>query len=314
MEPLSHPILEQIVTSSRLGILLIEARSPGFKIVYANPAYEAQSGYSARDLIGSAWGSHFAERDDGAELIELKRVIACGETCRLGAPFIRKDGEVWRADVELTPLRSPDGAKLVLVQHRRTDGGAEPAAFSPTQTLPRRLGRKRPKIVALERSDAVTGLASLDHFMNLLRRDLSIARREDRMITLMLFEVVELDAYRRTFGANAADSCLRMVGAQLAGTFGRASDLCARCDDTTFVAAIQGQGEGPATVLAARVADKTRNLGLHNPRAKSQRYVTVRSVAVDADIQSDDVDRLLARARQRMDERYGDVQPKSAAS
>lgn len=295
MEPLSHAILEQIVAASREGILLAEATPPGFSIVYVNTAFEEQSGYAASELIGSAWGSHFADRDDSPDLIELKRAVACREPCRSIVPFIRKDGEIWRADTEISPISGPGGRPLVLVQHQPVEGMQRDRAGQ--QTRPRRSPRLRPKIVALECSDLVTGLSSLEHFMNLLRRDLLVARRDQRPITLLLFEVVELDVYRKTFGANAADSCMRMIGAQLAGTFGRASDLCARCDEARFVAAIQGQGLGSATLLAERVAQKARSLGLHNPRAKSERHITLRSVAIEADVGRDDAEGLLERAK-----------------
>lgn len=307
VEPLSHTILEQIVASTREGILLVESVSPGFAIAFANRAYEAQSGYAAGELAGSAWSTHFAVRDDSAELVELKRAIACRESCRLRMPFIRKDGAIWRAEIDLTPIDGRDGAKLCLVQHRPIEANAEP----PRGPLPRRIARARLPAVALDRADPITGLFSLDYFVNLLRRDLSIARREQRAITVILLEVVELDAYRQTFGANAADSCLRMIGAQLAGTFGRASDLCGRYDATTFVAAIQGQGLDKALLLAERVKQKTRNLGLHNPRAKTERHITLRCAGVEADVSSDDVARLLDRAREKLDE-FGE--PRRAAA
>jgi len=299
VEPLSHAILQKIVDSTREGVLLVAPTSPGFTIAFANRAYEAQSGYSAAELVGTAWSTHFADRADSPELIELKRAIACHESCRLRIPFIRKDGAIWRAEADLTLLDDPADGQLYLVQHRRVEAGTEPAA---QRSLPRRMARVRLPTVALDRADPVTGLFSLDYFVNLLRRDLSIARRDGRTVAVILLEVVELDAYRQTFGANAADSCLRMIGAQLAGTFGRASDLCARYDATTFVAATQGQGLDTALALAERVKQKTRNLGLHNPRATTERYITLRCAGVESEAGRDDVERLLSRARAKLEE------------
>ena len=76
------------------------------------------------------------------------------------------------------------------------------------------------------------------YFQETLRRDLAMARRDRRFVTLLVFEIVEFAVYRQTFGDKAADSCQRMIGAQIMRALRRAGDLCARYDDTTLVAAV----------------------------------------------------------------------------
>jgi PleD family two-component response regulator len=118
------------------------------------------------------------------------------------------------------------------------------------------------------------------YFQELMRRDLGVARRDQRFITLLVFEIVEIDAYRQTFGSKAADSCQRMIGAQIMRTLRRAGDLCARYDDSILVAAAIGQEPSELQKLVDQIAENVRELGLHNPRAKRSRYVTVRSALV----------------------------------
>jgi len=55
VKSLSRHTLEQMVTLSSEGILLADAQDPSLPIVYANPAYEDLSGYSAEELTGSGW-------------------------------------------------------------------------------------------------------------------------------------------------------------------------------------------------------------------------------------------------------------------
>src|SRR5690606_14620760 len=99
----------------------------------------------------------------------------------------------------------------------------------------------------------------------------------------------------------AADSCVRMIGAQLSSTLRRAGDLYARCDDTTLVAAVVGQEAAEATHLAERIVDNVRGLRLHNPRAKSGRYVTVlTALCGGVPGPEDDADGLLERARREL--------------
>lgn len=291
--PLNKDLLLEIVSLSAQGILVVDAQSPDLKIIYANPAYEDVSGYSAAELAGSAWLEYAAADDDAPELVRLKQNISCSEPSSLSLPFLRKDGDIWLGRLKLTPLESQlDDRKLLLVEylaeHKAGGGSAE--------LLKRALGLARKKIASLDRTDPVTGLMSRAQFAIMLRRELAIARRNDRSLQLLLFSIPELDAYRQTFGDNAADSCLRMIGAQISGTFRRAGDLSARVENSTLAVAMLGNDEQQASQLIALVQKKTRNLGLHNPRGRIDRYIIVKGVAVSADPKSDDMESLLARA------------------
>lgn len=313
MESLSRHTLQQIVHSSPQGILLVETRGPELKIAYVNPAYEDMSGYSANELVGVSWSSFFASDEETGGFDVLKRALGCVEPCDVTVPFVGKDGSSWVSELNVLPLRDGKGdVSFLLCQHIPMPT-LKPEAVQPeTNLLKKALGRARKKLTGLERTDPVTGLLSLDQFTTLLRRDLGVARRQEQTITVLVFEIVDLDVYRQTFGSNAADSCLRMIGAQVSGTFRRAGDLCARYGEAQIVAAIPGQEVAQVTLLAKRVAEKIRNLGLHNPRAKSGRYIAVRSGVAAAQLGVDDVECLLDRAKANLE---GDAEPrrKSAA-
>src|SRR5690606_26368213 len=183
-----------------------------------------------------------------------------------------------------------------LVQQRESARRPVPGAAATENLPPPDAGRSRPKLDAISRIDPSTGLPHYDHFAAILNRDIAIARRDRRPVSVMLFEIVELDAYRQTFGAKAADSCVRMIGAQLSSTLRRAGDLYARYDDTTLVAAVVGQETVEATHLAERIVDNVTGLRLHNPRAKSGRHVHVLSAICGGVPGADeDADALLER-------------------
>lgn len=301
MSHLSSELLQEIVSLSQQCLLVVDASKPKAEIVYANPAYEHKSGYTRAELEGSAWLSHAAAEEDAPGLVQLRHGIDCEEPLELNLPFLRKDGDIWQGRMRLTPLlANGSDRRLWLVQHRgddRVNGADDRVNGDGTELLKRALGRARRKLASLDRIDAVTGLMSRGHFELLLKRELAVSRREQRSLCLFLFEVPELDVYRRTFGDNAADSCLRMIGAQITGTFRRASDICARFDESTLVVVILGQDEEQAARLARLVEQKTRNLGLHNPRGSLGRYVIVRSGWAPADPPGIDAGELVARAR-----------------
>ena len=301
MKSLSRHILQQIVSTNSQGILLVDARDPELTIAYVNPAFEQQSDFSAVQLEGTSWRSILAGDDASPDIAKVRVAMGCGEPCTARLPYYRKDGTTWLADVMIRPLSSVRGdTRYFLCQHALAETRTKQDVNVQVDLLQRALGQARQKIVNLSRTDPVSGLLRYEYFVSLLKRDLGTARRDRRPLTILVFEIVELDIYRQTFGANAADSCLRMIGAQIAGAFRRAGDLCARCDEATLVVAVPGQESEQIAALASRVTEKVRNLGLHNPRAQSGRYLTVRSAMTDAATDGDEPERLVARVRAQL--------------
>jgi PAS domain S-box-containing protein/diguanylate cyclase (GGDEF)-like protein len=316
-ESLPRHVLQQVVSSVSEGIVLVDAADPGLRIVYANPAYERQSGYSADELAGSSWQLATRDDDGSPEQKALREALRCAQTCEITIPDVRKDGTTWFAEVSVQPLSNARGELgYFLCRHRPAVAGnpLTEGANLEIDLLQRELGHARQRIANLASTDAVTGLLSYHHFVSLLDRDLAVARREQRTIAILLFEVVELDVYRQTFGANAADSCLRMIGVQIAAAFRRAGDLCARYDGASLiVVATRGQDEAQLDQLASRVADKVRGLGLHNPHARSGRYLTVRSTAVFAPPGADGAETLIDRARLKLSGSLGPGEKRRAS-
>lgn len=293
MGSLSSELLEEIVSLSTLSQLVIDASGPETLVVYANPAWETMTGYCSDEIAGADWLEQAAADEDAPEIVRLRQNLSCSDAFELSLPFLRKDGDIWLARLNFSPLNRGDAdRRLWLVQHTNEEGGRGDSA----ELLKRALGRARRKLASFDRTDPVTGLLARGQFELLLRRELAVSRREQRSLHLMLFAIPELEVYRRTFGDNAADSCLRMIGAQIAGTFRRASDLCARLDESTLAVVMLGQDAEQAEQLIAIVERKARNLGLHNPRGHLGRYVVVRGAGTEADPDSDRVESLIARA------------------
>jgi diguanylate cyclase (GGDEF)-like protein/PAS domain S-box-containing protein len=289
------------------GILLADARNPSYPIVYTNPAYEDLSGYSAEELTGSAWRLMEREGDGQPELARLKAAIGRAESCQATFADLRKDGTPWLCHVSVEPLYNARGELHYLLCIQRptampiidtaSEQPVDPQSIEVT-LLQRELGRAQQKIASMDRLDPATGLLRFGYFQDLLQRDLAIARREQRLVTLAVFEIVEFETYRRTFGSKAADSCQRMIGAQITRTLRRAGDLCARYDASTLVASVLGQQAEEVRGLADQIAENVRRLGLHNPRSKSGRYVTVQSVVVACPPgTTDDPETLIVRAQ-----------------
>lgn len=277
LKSLNRLALEQIIAASSAGILVADAQNPRLVVVYANPAYEHLTGYRGADLVGKPWPLFARATDGDPKLEQLRTSIESGRACRAEVVDRCKDGSELRAQISITPLHNARGDfKYVLCLLHPP---AESAAEARPSLEPR--GRAtRAKTSGTERTDSATGLMKFATFQETLRRDLAIARRDGRFVSLIVLEVLEFDIYRQTFGDRSADSCLRMIGAQITRTLRRAGDLSARYDDATLLGAAVGQGPDEVQPLADQIVEHVRNLGMHNPRGKLGRYLAVRATVV----------------------------------
>ena len=308
IKSLNRHTLEQVVAAIPAAVLVANATDPTLPIVYANAAYEDLTGYALGELGGQPWAV-LARAEGGEEGLEtLKAAIGGGEACRVTIPELRKDGTSWTCAISVTPLRGARGElRYFMLSHEPVARVAEPAAATADSSnelslLQRELGPARQKIATLDRIDPGTGLMRFPYFQDMLRRDFAMARRDRRFVSLLVFEIVEFDVYRQTFGDKAADSCQRMIGAQIMRALRRAGDLCARYDNSTLVAAAVGQHADEIRPLAERIAESVRELRLHNPKAKSSRYVATRVIVIGCPPGAHDdpepvIERALAAAR-----------------
>ena len=288
---LNRHTLEQIVALSSAAVLVADARDARLIVAYVNSAYERLTGYAAAELAGRPWA--LLERGSGSDdgVATLRAAVERREACRVKVADVRKDGTASPCEISLTPLHDARGEirHFLCDQRPLTTADCAVEAHNPargvetTGELPLlafEQGRARPKTAAMERVDSATGLLKFGYFQETLRRDLAVARRDHRFVTLLVFEIVEFEVYRRTFGDKAADSCQRMIGAQIMRTLRRVGDLCARYDESTLVAATLGQEPRKVQALADQIADNVRQLKLHNPHAKSSRSITVRVAVI----------------------------------
>ncbi|HEX7081916.1 MAG TPA: diguanylate cyclase [Gammaproteobacteria bacterium] len=292
--------LEQIVTRSSEAVMLLDALDPSRPVIYVNPAFESMTGYAAGDVLGKPWPL-LGRAGDRRARAELESAMARAEAVDVELADARKDGTPWTSRVSFSPLHDARGDVRYFLVLQREAPPASAASNIEVGLLRRELGRARRKLDHMNRIDQATGLLRYEHFTEMLERDLAIARRERRSVALMAFEIVELDVYRRTFGAKAADSCVRMIGAQISGTLRRAGDLCARHSDSLLVASVLGQEVVEAEQLADKIVENVRGLKLHNPHAKSGRYVSVARAVVGGVPRADDgVEALVERARREL--------------
>lgn len=250
-------------------MLIVDAQKSDLPIIYVNTAFETLTGLDAGDVIGNRVDELVARgpaperpgkgRADGDEDSE--------QTWRL------KGGDELRVCVRRSPLFERPGRPSfwLLTVLGRVDGeatGAEAALRDALHDARRKLKR-------LERTDPATGIPNESAFNELLHRDWAIARREQRRVGVVVFQVDYLEAYREKLGKHATNSVLRKIAHAISGSLRRAGDFGARVGDARFAVILGSADETQAREFAARAVKNVNNLSIPHPKSPVARHITI---------------------------------------
>jgi two-component system cell cycle response regulator len=288
----------RLVESSPGGVVLVDAQGSDHPVIYANPAFEALTGYSAAELIGRNLRLLQADDREQDGRHRLRDALSRGETCRVLLRNYRKDGSLFWNEMTLLPLRHADGCITHFVGHHRDAG--ERLRIDPKAAKDTLSGAHQPTAMAV-RDDRLTGLFTLAYLEELLKRDWAVAHREQRTIAVFAVDIDALDLYNTTFGRAAGDSTIRRVAHVVSACLRRSSDVTARIDGGSLIAFAPGLTHEQALRVGHLMAERVRELRIHHPRSAVLRYISV-SVGVCAATPgaSDSPSGLLEKAQQQL--------------
>ena len=278
MTGIDAELYRRLIESSPEGVALVDAQNPAQPVIYANPGFEALTGYSASELLGRNLRILQADDREQDGRHRLRDALKAGESCRVLLRNYRKDGSMFWNEMTILPLLDTDGRVSHFVGHHRDAG--ERLRIDPKLSRDSLSGAHQPTGVAV-RDDRLTGLFTLPYLEELLKRDWSVAQREKRSIAVFAIDIDSLDLYNTTFGRAAGDSTIRRVAHVVSGCLRRSSDVTARMDGGSLIAFAPGLTDEQAMAVGRLMAERVRDLRIHHPRSAVLRYVSV-SVGVCA--------------------------------
>ena len=111
------------------------------------------------------------------------------------------------------------------------------------------------------RTDHLTGLANRREFERVIEREVALAERHHRRLSLMMIDLDNLKRINDRLGHAAGDGALKLVAQQLLRVV-RASDLCARVGGDEFAVAMPETDLDRARDVAARLRRAVEHAGL----------------------------------------------------
>jgi len=265
MKPVNRKILEQVLAGTTEPLLVVRIDQPDWPVVLANPAFGNITGDEILNKPFADVVEDLGGRDLALEVSESVR--SQRET---SFPVESNNREYL---LVLKPLQlSEDDTASCYAAYWRSGSSALTADGAEMHHA---LLKAKRRIRDLSRDDPVTGLLNNRAFRDVFDHDWAVASREKTRISLVTFRLDEFDAYVEVFGRHASDSCLRRVGQAIRRSLKRASDVVGRPDGACFVALSHASEEDGVREFAARISTAVRELGLHHPRSKSSKFVTV---------------------------------------
>ena len=265
----SAEFLRGVIDAAPEGIVICQHSAADQPLVYVNAAFERMTGYAASELLGTDLRRLQGTDREQEGRARLRQAVDQGSSSRALLRNYRKDGSQFWNEVFIEPVRDAAGVTTHFVGFHRDVGERERAAGA----------RAAGGLPVWMREDRLTGLHTRNYFEELLRHDWQAAQREDRSLSVLMFDFDALGAYNDTFGRQAGDACIRRLAGVIGACFRRGADLVARWEGGTLVAlarTTEAAGlEGFAQMIAQRVLDQR----IHHPRAAPNKYVTV-SVSV----------------------------------
>lgn len=290
MSGIEKGVLEALLSATADPLLVAQLDRPDWPVVWSNPAFETLAGAAApagRPL------ADVVEQLTGRELaVEISETVRAAQPASIPLEWQKREYLL----VVQPIVRDKASITRYCALFWRSDSPGGPAGG---EEMRQALMRARRRIRDLSRDDPVTGLLNEAAFREVLTHDWAVAARERTSLALVAFALDDFPAYLEVFGRHATDSCLRRVAQAVKRHLRRASDVAARISgDSHEQLLVLSHSSEQAGVddFANRIAKAVRELGLHHPRSRRAKFVTVtaRTALVTPDGSTDGIDRFLA--------------------
>lgn len=283
MKALQQNILTQLIDGSAEPVIVAKIQHSDWPVAFCNSAFRALAGDTK--TTEQPFAEVVENLFDRALALEISETVRARSESTIPVEFNKREYLLVLKPLNSRGADEPD----YYVGYLR---GAAGSTATVDAEVRQALQSAKRRIRDMTREDPATGLLNARAFRDVLDHAWSIAKREKSSLSLVAFTLDEFDKYQEVFGRHAADSCQRRVAGAIRRCLKRASDVAARIDGERGGKLVVLSHSGDASAVgefAARIATSVRDLGLHHPRSKAGRFVTVSyrvsvaEVAADSD-------------------------------
>jgi len=239
-------LFEGVVLHTTDGVLITEAEPrgrPGPRIVYANPAFTAMTGYSAEEVIGKTPRILQGPLTDQAALDQIRRALATWQPVRVEVLNYNKDGIVFWVELSISPICDERGWNTHWLSVQRD--------ITERKRLEQELQLAAERLQHAAYHDTLTGLPNRRLLVDRIEQAIAMASRHDKKLAVLF---IDLDGFKHindSLGHGFGDRLLISVCCRLAACV-RDSDTVSRQGGDEFVALMSEMNHPEDAVITAR--------------------------------------------------------------
>jgi diguanylate cyclase (GGDEF)-like protein/PAS domain S-box-containing protein len=261
----SYNFLRLVIDTIAEHIVVIDDEGT---ILFVNKAWEA-FGHRNSCLIDEPWNT-------------VNYIKVCDQAAAMGDDFGTKAARGIRSVINGEkdnfyfeyPCHSPDDKRWFMM--RVTPFMIEDnnyCVISHQNITERKLAEE--KVLNLSRIDSLTDIPNRRCFDNFLNTEWKRCNRQGLPISLALIDLDHFKLINDTYGHQAGDRCLKLVGDVLKEFSKRPSDICARYGGEEFVIVYGNTDLEEAKVLVEKALNKIRLLNIPNENSPTLPTLTV---------------------------------------
>lgn len=130
-------------------------------------------------------------------------------------------------------------------------------------------------LVAIARTDALTGLYNRRYFDEVLATEWKRCWRTGTSVALLMLDIDHFKLYNDTYGHQGGDQCLKQVAAAIRDCARRAGDVAARYGGEEFSIILPETSESNAVIVSRNILEKVEKLAIPHAGSKTSSIVTI---------------------------------------
>ena len=138
-----------------------------------------------------------------------------------------------------------------------------------------KLNEANRQLERLSQYDGLTGIANRRYFDSYLENQIAVARRHNRLVSLILCDVDAFKAYNDHYGHQAGDQCLKQVAGAIQTCCRRTADIAARYGGEEFAIVLPETGLRGALRVAEAVREAVASLKIPHDHSPAGSFVSI---------------------------------------
>lgn len=232
--PISSDLLAEALKATVDGIVISEIKGEHCQIIFANPAFELITGYTAIEVIGNDYWTYIQGTEEQSEIDVLREAVLNQESCRVTMLNHKKTGEPFWSELSISPVFSNGGqlTHYIAVQKDVTERVEKERSV---QERHESLLSLKDELQELASRDSLTGLHNRRYFGQELDRLWAVHQRLEATMAVVFIDIDSFKLYNDHYGHLEGDKALKAVADKISESFSRKADLVARFGGEEFV-------------------------------------------------------------------------------